>query len=219
MTAENQIGSEEFVRQANIALEENRFEAARDLLRRASLNSMPSREVLANLSVAETEDELGFRRVIARLYPSSLDCRLSEIHSLLEAGRPSLALDAACELLEERSWGLREQIRIRLMRFKASTESGDGELLAEDFLEIWDAAQIVSPAARFRKGLVETISRIGNSASLSRLADLSEHRGIPEDVVSFLRAKASELDALARVQRQLGTEGTEIDRRRETSGP
>lgn len=180
-------------------LESNDFAGARSLLREAAMMQDPTEGVLANLSVAEDEEILDFRRSLSHIHASSLVCVLGEIQALLNVRRPTHAIQLATRKLSSEQHTLHDEIRLRLLRFKAAVQGGGSECLVADFLRIWRAASLLPAAMRFRPGLIRQVSSVHHSDFSAVVHDLSLNPDLPSVVRDFLKSKALELDLLSAV--------------------
>ncbi len=132
-------------------LEQNRFREASALFRQAATVREPTRNQLANLSVAEDEDRVQARREICSRYRSSLTCKLSLVQALESAGHPGLAVQQASEALEANGLSQNEELLVRLVRLKSALATTSCHLMLEDFAYVWQAGEENAVVFRFRK--------------------------------------------------------------------
>jgi hypothetical protein len=182
--------------EADRLLDENEYRAALEQYREAALATLPSAHLLANLSVAEDQDRLAFRRVLKERFPQSLECRLSEVGVLIAIAWYDQAVRSCTELLNTSAKNTLDKVRIHRLRLRAAVSGGDCATLDEDFLAIWRAGDTHPAAERIRMGLVKDLARVGDPTAARALRRIGGQQGIPREVKKFIDGKASELLAL-----------------------
>lgn len=189
--------------EASWKLEEHDFAGAREAYRAAALHAPPTPTTLGNLSIAEDQERLQFRRMLSQQYPESVEARLSEADVLLAIHRPALAVRLYTELLQTCNTDLQHTLPIRLRRFQAAVHSGDAQALREDFTAIWLAGETLPPAKRFRARLLHGLAGLADAKAMSSLETLAEQAWLPPQVQQFFAVKVKELQALAMVLPEL----------------
>jgi hypothetical protein len=191
---------DQLIAEADRRLDENEFAAARDLYREIALARAPSMALLANLGVAEDQERLQFRRVLARRYPSEPRFRVAEAETLIDVHKPALAIDVCTQLLQSEDGQSPEQrTALHLLRFRAAVRSGRYDTLIEDVRTVWEAGETFAPARRLRQALLRGIVQLDRAEAIPVLESLCERGIVPERASAFVVAKVEELRRLSDV--------------------
>jgi hypothetical protein len=189
--------STELIAEADRKLEENSYAEARDLYRAAALMTSPTRATLVNLSIAEDQDRLEFRRQLSLAHPTSTQVRLAEASALTSAHRARQAIQIYTQMLGWETIDSHKAFAVRLARLRVAASSGDYQVLQNDFLALWKASAADPRLRRLRPTMLRSLAQLHDVKAIGMLQVLFEDTDIGSPVKHFLESKITELRSLA----------------------
>ncbi len=189
--------------QAYRFLEENDFAAARDLYREAAMLDLPSQRVLINLSVAEAEERLQFRRTLYEKH-NSLIAKMSVIGELFARKLYDHVLHECTNLLTQGNLSPVDELFIRHRRFSAAAHTVyfprnvPATVLSEDFWFLWSPFK-PSLTERSHQIVLGELAQVNSASLVPVLQTLAADERLPQPVQQFLAAKVHELQLLAQL--------------------
>jgi len=185
---------EDAYRHADMELEKYNFELSRQLFRDAALLSEPNQSQLGNLSLAEDEEIIHFRRELCRCYPDSFVCKISLIQNLHNGRHSGLAVLRASEALKENQLNEKEEFVVRLLRLKSSLDSRSIAVhFIEDFVYIWSAGSNNRGAYLCRRGVLKSICSCSIASFIEVFEELISLPFLSERVLSLITHKIAGL--------------------------
>ncbi len=174
---------------ATTKLEANDFSGAIQDLRQVSMKSLPSRDVLTLLNIAENDERVLFRRQLSEKYPESLHIHMEEIYVVKDrkSSRAVYLCSKALELSDEVS----DEIHIRLIRCEAAIRALMFQVFVEDFVFLWEKG----PTSVSKQSL-HILAGIQNPKIVSALEGLMQNDIFPSHVRQLLELKIRELKLL-----------------------
>lgn len=193
----------DYFSQGNELLEENKFGEAREFFRKALEEGAPSKKYLFNLSVAENQEILEFRRNLRNKHSQSLICQIDFANHLGQNGYYSQALGVFQELVNKTKTNLKQNIEVRLSRINICLKVKQFRVFQEDFIYIWKASNQVPGASLFRPRLVKMVASLNELQALDIVLSLGKEPSFPDGLKSFLEKKGEELGKLNEILNSL----------------
>ena len=193
------MSTDQVLEQAHDKLDRNDFVGARDDYRSVMLKSPEGLKWLGNLSVAEKEECLAFRRELRNIYPDSYDTWMSEAMLLVNMRRWDRAVKLFSEMLDKFGSDKVNEFRIRSGRLEANLKAIDRRhsLIVDDVQMLWDSGNSHEVTRKIRQFILNTISKdMSKNEDVPVLEKLAESSVFPPSVKNFFEIKMSELKAL-----------------------
>lgn len=180
-------------------LENYDFAGARAAYYKAVLVAEPSPEHLSNLYTAETGEKRLLLKRLCELYPASQHIRIAEANYAKDHGNKTYAISVFTRLLNDKSFSVKEQARIRLFRFGVSCEQlpPDIGLLIEDFRFLWSCVECDVEINSLRTIIVKAVLReLQDSRCISFFEQLLATEKLGKEVRHLFQSKIDQLHLL-----------------------
>ena len=198
------MSKDELVEKADLALDSNSYQAARDLYRQAAVMSEPTPALLCNIGVAAELDHVVFLQSLTSQYPDSLDCGLAEVLWLIKLKATGRAVACCNNLLSRHSSNAPGPLDVRFQRFCASSINRQYyQLILEDCPIIWELACRMENPKPTQVAMLGQLANVTDPSIIPVLQMLAQQSWVTRAVQLFLGKKVEELQFLQALEGDL----------------